>query len=105
MPRSLYGSTPSFMIIVRCASRRDAVPQAGHTQPIEDRLAVAVLRTFGRFETNPSINADIFAPFSHSSFRASSSFAARSKKPKAARPVRCRDRDNFLALPRMKPFL
>jgi hypothetical protein len=27
-----------------------------HTQPIEDRLAVAVLRTFGRFETNLSIN-------------------------------------------------
>jgi hypothetical protein len=46
------------VIIVRCASRRDAVPQSGHTQPIEDRLAVAVLRTFGRFGTNLSINAE-----------------------------------------------
>jgi hypothetical protein len=30
----------------------------GHTQSIEDRLAVAVLRTFGRFETDLSINAE-----------------------------------------------
>jgi hypothetical protein len=30
----------------------------GHTQPIEDRLAVAVLRTFGRFETDLSIDAE-----------------------------------------------